>query len=69
MWIFLASEVLFFGGLFVSYAVYRSFNADAFRIGGAHTEIVYGSINTVLLLTSSLTMTSRCVPQRRSCAL
>src|SRR5437588_11525029 len=30
MWIFLASEVLFFGALFCSYAVYRSFNADAF---------------------------------------
>lgn len=57
MWIFLASEVLFFGGLLVSYAIYRSFNAEAFRIAGAHTEIVYGSINTVLLLTSSLTMT------------
>lgn len=57
MWIFLASEVLFFGGLFVSYAVYRSFNEDAFRIAGAHAEIVYGSINTVLLLASSLSMT------------
>ena len=57
MWIFLASEVLFFSGLFVTFAVYRSFNAEAFRIAGAHTEIVYGSINTVLLLTSSLTMT------------
>lgn len=57
MWIFLASEVLFFGGLFVSYAVYRSFNEDAFRLASAHTQILYGSINTVLLLTSSLTMT------------
>ena len=57
MWIFLASEVLFFAALFCSYAVYRSFNAEAFRVAGAHTEIVYGSINTVLLLTSSLTMT------------
>ena len=57
MWLFLASEVLFFGGLFVTYAIYRSFNAEAFRIAGEHTEIVYGSINTVLLLTSSLTMT------------
>lgn len=57
MWIFLASEVLFFGGLFVSYAVYRSFNEEAFRIAGQHAEIVYGSINTVLLLTSSLAMT------------
>ena len=57
MWIFLASEVLFFGGLFVSYAIYRSFNAEAFRIAGAQTDIIYGSINTALLLTSSLTMT------------
>jgi heme/copper-type cytochrome/quinol oxidase subunit 3 len=57
VWFFLASEVLFFGGLFATYAVYRSFNAEAFRIAGAQTAIVYGSINTVLLLTSSLTMT------------
>ena len=57
MWMFLASEVLFFSGLFITYAVYRSFNAEAFRIAGAHTEIIYGAINTVLLLTSSLTMT------------
>ena len=57
MWIFLASEVLFFCGLFITYAVYRSFNAEAFRIAGAHTQIIYGSINTALLLTSSLTMT------------
>jgi cytochrome c oxidase subunit 3 len=56
MWIFLASEVLFFGGLFLTYAVYRSFNAEAFRIAGAHTEVIYGSINTVILLTSSLSM-------------
>jgi cytochrome c oxidase subunit 3 len=57
MWFFLASEVLFFGALFCSYAVYRSFNAEAFRIAGAHTKIIYGSVNTALLLTSSLTMT------------
>lgn len=57
MWMFLASEVLFFAALFCAYAVYRSYNADAFRIAGSHTEIVYGSINTFLLLTSSFTMT------------
>ncbi len=57
MWFFLASEVLFFGGLFATYTVYRSFNAEAFRIAGSHTQILYGSINTALLLTSSLTMT------------
>jgi cytochrome c oxidase subunit III len=57
MWFFLASEVLFFAALFCSYAIYRSFNPEAFRIAGAHTEIVYGSINTAILLTSSFTMT------------
>jgi cytochrome c oxidase subunit III len=57
MWFFLASEVLFFGGLFISYAIYRHFNAEAFRVAGAHTQIVYGSINTAILLTSSFTMT------------
>jgi cytochrome c oxidase subunit 3 len=57
MWFFLASEVLFFAALFCSYAIYRSFNAEAFRIAAAHTRIIYGSINTALLLTSSLTMT------------
>ena len=34
VWIFLASEVLFFGALFCAYAVYRSFNAEDFRIAG-----------------------------------
>jgi|SRR5579872_2684343 len=57
MWVFLASEMLFFSGLFVSYAVYRSFNPEAFRIASAHTQLLYGSINTALLLTSSFTMT------------
>jgi len=57
MWIFLASEVLFFAGLFCSFAVYRHFNLEAFHIASSHTEIVYGSINTALLLTSSFTIT------------
>jgi heme/copper-type cytochrome/quinol oxidase subunit 3 len=57
MWFFLASEVLFFAALFCSYTVYRSFNAEAFRLAAEHTKIIYGSINTALLLTSSLAMT------------
>jgi cytochrome c oxidase subunit 3 len=57
MWLFLMSEVLFFGALFVTYAIYRSFNADAFRIAAEHTELIYGATNTAILLTSSLTMT------------
>jgi cytochrome c oxidase subunit III len=57
MWTFLASEALFFAGLFASYAVYRSFNQEAFAIASAHTQVLYGSINTALLLTSSFTIT------------
>jgi len=57
MWIFLASEVLFFSGLLITYAVYRSLYAEAFRVAAARTDIVYGAINTMILLTSSLTMT------------
>lgn len=57
MWIFLMSEVLFFAALFITYAVYRSLNADVFRIAARHTELVYGATNTAILLTSSLTMT------------
>lgn len=57
MWLFLASEVLFFGALFCAFAVYRSHNVEAFRIASTHTQIVYGSINMALLLTSSLAMT------------
>ena len=57
IWVFLASEVLFFGALITAYAVYRSYNAAAFHAAAAHTEILYGTINTVLLLTSSVTIT------------
>lgn len=57
MWIFLMSEVLFFAALFITYAIYRSFNAEAFRVAAAHIELIYGATNTVILLISSLTMT------------
>ncbi len=57
MWIFLASETLFFGGLFLSYTVYRNLYAGAFRIALHETNLFYGTINTALLLTSSLVIT------------
>src|SRR5262249_21443130 len=57
IWAFLASEVLFFGALIAAYTVYRSVNAEAFRAAAEHTKFIYGTINTVLLLTSSVTMT------------
>jgi heme/copper-type cytochrome/quinol oxidase subunit 3 len=57
MWVFLASEVLFFGGLFLGYATYRYLYPEAFRAAAQETELFYGALNTVLLLTSSFTMT------------
>ena len=57
IWVFLASEILFFSGLFIIYAVYRSFNPEAFAEAAKQTELFYGTLNTGLLLTSSFTMT------------
>ena len=56
MWLFLGTELLFFGGLFLCYAVYRFDYPEGFLAGGRATEILLGSINTALLLTRSLTM-------------
>lgn len=56
IWIFLASEVLFFGAVFLTYAVARLANPEAFAAAGRETNIVYGTLNTAILLTSSLTM-------------
>lgn len=56
MWTFLATEVLFFGGLFLSYIIYRHFYWEAFAAAGRHTKILHGTVNTALLLTSGLTM-------------
>ena len=56
MWVFIASEVLFFGGLFLAYTIYRHLDAEAFKIAARETEVVYGATNTAVLLTSSLTM-------------
>ena len=56
MWVFIASEVLFFGGLFLAYTVYRHLDAEAFKAAARETEVIYGATNTAVLLTSSLTM-------------
>lgn len=55
LWIFLATEILFFGGLFAAYLVYALLYPAEFLEAAAETEIVIGTINTVLLLTSGLT--------------
>ncbi len=56
IWVFLASEVLFFGALMLTYTVCRIDHPDAFAAAGRETDIWYGTINTTILLTSSLTM-------------
>jgi cytochrome c oxidase subunit III len=53
MWTFIATEVLFFGGLILAYCVYRTGNPDGFAEAARHTKIVIGAINTGVLLTSS----------------
>ena len=57
MWLFLMSEMLFFGALFMAFSFSRAFSPAAFMEGARHTEIAYGAANTVALVTSSLTIT------------
>jgi cytochrome c oxidase subunit 3 len=56
MWAFLATEVLFFGAMFLSYIVYRNTYPQAFAEASHHTIVLFGTVNTAILLTSSLTM-------------
>src|SRR5579862_919524 len=56
IWVFLVTEIMFFGGLFASYAIYRWLYFAAFQ-GGSHIlDIRLGATNTVVLLGSSLTV-------------
>jgi cytochrome c oxidase subunit III len=56
IWVFLATEVLFFGGLFLLYTVYRLKFPEAFVECSKLMDLRLGAINTAILLTSSLTM-------------
>ena len=56
MWVFLVTEVMFFGGLFMAYLVYRMMFPHAFAEASHHLDIFWGGLNTVILLSSSLTM-------------
>jgi cytochrome c oxidase subunit 3 len=56
MWFFLLTEVLTFGGLFCAYAVYRSWYPEMFHNAHSVLNVTMGTINTVVLITSSLTM-------------
>lgn len=56
MWIFLVTEVMFFGGLFTGYSIYRATYPEAFAAGSRLCEVDLGALNTIVLITSSLTM-------------
>ena len=56
MWIFLCTEILMFGGLFVGYAIYHKMYPDLFIQGATFLDWKLGALNTVVLLVSSLTM-------------
>ncbi|MHC5538473.1 cytochrome c oxidase subunit 3 family protein [Singulisphaera rosea] len=56
MWTFLATEVMFFGGLFGAFCVYRFTDSHSFSLASRQLDILWGTINTFVLLTSSLTM-------------
>jgi cytochrome c oxidase subunit 3 len=56
MWVFLATEILMFGGLFCAYSVYRHNHPEVFEFAHQYLDKTLGAINTIVLITSSLTM-------------
>jgi cytochrome c oxidase subunit 3 len=70
MWIFIATELLFFGGLLFAYLYGRTHWPHGFALASRHTHVVLGTLNTAVLLTSSALIalavaTSECESQRR----
>jgi cytochrome c oxidase subunit 3 len=56
MWLFLATEILLFGGLFVAYAVYHFLHPELFKAAHQYLDVKLGALNTIVLLFSSLTV-------------
>jgi len=56
MWLFLLTEILFFGGLFVAYMIYRIWYFEAFAEASRRLSLFWGGLNTAVLIGSSLTM-------------
>lgn len=56
MWLFLFTEMLLFGALFVVYSVYRYANSEAFHLASTELDVTIGTINTIILLISSATV-------------
>ena len=56
MWLFLFTELILFGGMFILYSVYRFQYPDEFHLAAKELNTIMGAFNTAVLLTSSLTM-------------
>jgi cytochrome c oxidase subunit III len=56
MWIFLITEVMFFGGMFLAYSIYRTKFPEVFAVASTSLNVIIGAANTVVLLCSSFTM-------------
>ena len=56
MWVFLATEIMIFGALFTGYTIFRTRYTPSFEAASRHLNLLIGGVNTVVLLTSSLTM-------------
>jgi len=56
MWVFLVTEIMFFGGLFTTYVVYRNMYPDSFAAASSTLNVTWGALNTAVLIGSSLTM-------------
>ena len=56
MWLFLLTEVMFFGGLFTAYLIYRNWYYPAFVSGSHQLNVIWGTTNTFVLILSSFTM-------------
>src|SRR5436853_606237 len=56
MWVFLVTEIMFFGGMFLAYTLYRYKYPEAFATASNHLDIRLGAVNTVVLIFSSFTM-------------
>ena len=56
MWVFLVTEIMFFGGMFAAYMIYRMWYPDGFAAASSQLDLLLGGINTVVLIGSSLTV-------------
>src|SRR5579872_2730907 len=56
MWLFLSTEIMFFGGMFLAYTIYRMRDEATFAAASRELDLVWGAVNTAVLLCSSLTM-------------